>query len=74
MESEAKRLGADTDYIHVTSLQVHPCTGCMKCRTSEVSIRLYFTDYQCYKIHKITHVTNVQQKSDKTISLHLTQL
>ncbi len=34
MESEAKRLGADTDYIHVTSLQVHPCTGCMKCRTS----------------------------------------
>ena len=34
MESEAKRLGADTGYIHVTSLQVHPCTGCMKCRTS----------------------------------------
>lgn len=34
MESEARRWGADTDYIHVTSLQVHPCTGCMKCRTS----------------------------------------
>ena len=39
-----------------------------RCCTSEVSIILYLIDYQLYKFCKFARVTNVQQKSEKTIS------
>lgn len=38
------------------------------CCSSEVSIILYLIDYQLYKFCKFARVTNVQQKSEKTIS------
>lgn len=34
MESEAKRLGVEVYSIRVANLQVRPCIGCMRCRTS----------------------------------------
>ena len=36
METEARRLGADTHCIRISDLSVRPCTGCMKCRTVRV--------------------------------------
>ena len=34
MKQELEGCGAETVYIDVPRLQVHPCIGCMKCRSS----------------------------------------
>ena len=34
MKQELEGCGAETVYIDVPQLQVHPCIGCMKCRSS----------------------------------------
>ena len=34
MRQKAESLGATTTFIEVSRLKIHPCTGCMKCRTS----------------------------------------
>ena len=42
MTEEARIRGAEVEVIPIRKLQVHPCTGCMACRSRQTS----FVGYQ----------------------------